>query len=121
MNSTVPQETAQTSGDGENLYLTPHALRLVRQVWQGRVVWQRRGRAGLPEFHVDDQRVGHEVDIELRWLHDHGYTEHAPLTTADEWVVERITEFGERVLAHWGADRNRFHDMTAAEARALVG
>lgn len=111
----TPTETA-----GENLYLIPSALRLLRQVWQGRVVWARRGRTGAPVFHIDDQPASTIVDIEMRWLHDNGYIERAPLLVDDEWSVERTTDLGDRVLAHWGADRGRLHDMTAAESRALT-
>lgn len=116
-----PMTEQQAGPDDTNLYLTPQALRLVREVWQGRVVWQRHGRAGLPRFHRDDQPLSDILDIEMRWLAANGYIEHATLGTDDEWATTHTTDLGGAVLACWGADRGRLHDMTATEARHLVG
>lgn len=112
---------ADETTTADPLYLTPQALLLVRHVWQGRVVWQRSGRAGHPRFHRDDKPMHDIPDIETRWLRDNGYVEHAPLTPDEQWALVNTTDLGDAVLAHVGADTDRFHDMSATEARLLVG
>jgi hypothetical protein len=64
----------------------------------------------------------HDIpDIELRWLRDNGYVEHSPLAPDEEWALVLTTDLGDQVLAHVGADQDRFHEMSAAQARHLVG
>lgn len=95
-------------------YLIPTVLRLLRQVWQGRVAFQRRGRDRWV-FTVDDRPASNVVDLHLRWLADNGYLDTAALAPGDEWAVARTTDFGDEVLAANGADVDRFHDGLPGE------
>lgn len=97
--------------DDERLHLEKSSLALLRQVWQGRVAWQRHGvRKPTFRFTIDDQPASDIKDIELRWLRDHDYITTPPLADGDEWAVARTTEFGDEVLAFHGADTHRFYD-----------
>lgn len=111
-------------------YLDPAHLRRLRQVLQGRVTREHhgptRGRGAGRDywaFHVDNERASDIADLNLLWLHDNGYIEHPGASQGDEWVLVRTTDFGDEVLAAYGADYSAYpplHDLTAAEARGLV-
>lgn len=97
-------------GGGDRYYLIPEALRLLRQVWQGRVTltavgWDRK----RTRFAIDDKPASDINDLHLRWLCKHRYLE-ANLSPSEQWALARTTEFGDEVLARNGADTDKFTD-----------
>ena len=127
MTATTHAEPTSTAAAGEEVYLDPSHLRLLRQVWQGRATYQRntstRANSAPWVFCVDDQKVSTVNSIMLITLLRDGYVTHPTALVGDEWVNLQPTEKGETVLSALGADATRyskFHDLTATEARALA-
>lgn len=104
----VTQAEAPEVGE-DRYYLVSSSLRLLRQVWQGRVTWAKAG-AGKFRFTIDDRPAPVGKDLELRWLRDRDYLTTAALSEGDEWAVARTTDFGDEVLAANGADFDKFRD-----------
>jgi len=98
-------------------YLIPSHLRVLRQIWQGRVHVEPT-RTGL-RFTLDSKPISVDTEAIVAVLIYDGYAEHR-LGPHDEWATVQTTDKGDDTLAALGADQDRFRDMTAAEARALA-
>ena len=99
-------------------YLEPNHLRILRKVWQGRVTVELAARGRL-RFTADSKPMTVTEECILAALIHEGYVGHR-LTVGEEWALVRTTDLGDQTLIDIGADTNILHDMTAAEARALV-
>lgn len=99
-------------------YLIPSHLRVLRQVWQGRVHAEPARNGGI-RFTVDSKPASVDTECVIAVLLHDGYAEHH-LTSAEEWATVQTTTNGDATLAALGADHAKFTDLSATEARALT-
>lgn len=106
-----PGRTDVSPSATERLYLVRPHLAVLRQVWQGRVSKDRvESRTGVSaQWRVDNNPASASTETILVLLERDGYIV-AALPEVDEWVVARLTDFGDEVLAANGGDGDKFRD-----------